>query len=205
MRVVTLTRRQFLTAAGMSAAMRCRPLQAQSIKAGGASTDKAQAESPAVRGLLRLSDSLWCFDPVGLHVKTGETVRFLNASIQMITLTAYHPDNDNHELRIPEAARAFDLDLGRERVFQDWTFDVEGTYDYFSRYQELLGMIGRIVVGRPGGPGEKRWGYGGRDGRNPIYEAVHKTAKLLDSQEIAAKRVIPFPFDAMSPGYPLWD
>ena len=164
----------------------------------------AAADKPTVRSLSRFSDGLWCFDPVGLLVQPGETVRFIGTRIGVTTMTAYHPDNDNHELRIPESARPFDFGYP-EKTFFDWKFEVEGTYDFFSRYQEVLGMVGRIVVGRPGGPGEKPWGYGGRDGRNPIYEATLKTAKLLDSQEIVRKKAIPFPFDDMIPPYPAWD
>lgn len=202
MKLITVSRRQFLTAftaSGWWQATRLRVAETRGFQATVNAT-----EQPTIRGRLRLSDSLWCFDPVGLYIKPGERVRFANASIQMITVTAYHPQNENHELRIPEAARPFNFGYP-EQPFYDWTFDAEGTYDFFSRYQEVLGMIGRIVVGRPGGPGEKPWGYGGKEGRNPVYEAVLKTAKLLDSQEIVKRKVIPCPFDDMIPRYPMWD
>ena len=194
MKQVTLSRRTFLKTAGSCAVLGMTGL---------ASTQNVPTP-PTVKGLLRLSDSLWCFDPVGLFVQRGETVRFMNGSIQMITITSYHPKNDNHELRMPEQAEPFDFGVP-ERPFYDVTFDIEGTYDFFSRYQELLGMIGRIVVGRPGGPAEQPWGYGGREGRSPIFEAVRKTAALVESKEIVDKKVIRFPFDAMVPPYPMWD
>ncbi len=191
MKIITITRRQFLSAAGLCVA-------------GGRSFLEAQ-DPRTLRSLARLSDSLWYFDPVGLYVTPGETIRFIAARIGGITtLTAYHPQNENRELRIPETARPFDLGYPR-RPFFDLKFEVEGTYDYFSKYQEVLGMVGRIVVGRPGGPGEESWGYGGSQGRNPIYKAVLKTAQLLDSQEIVKRKIIPFPFDDMIPEYPLWD
>ncbi|MBI2822159.1 MAG: hypothetical protein HYX74_08030 [Acidobacteria bacterium] len=199
MKTIRVTRRHFLAGGGISLAC-WRALSPQNAPA---PQSQRAAEPAAVRGRLRLSESLWCFDPIGLYVRPGETVRFHNASIQLMTVTAYHPQNDNHELRIPEAAAPFDL--GYEKLSHDWVFQVEGTYDYFSRFQEVLGMVGRIVVGRPGGPGEKPWGYGGSEGRAPIYGPVHQMAKLLDSRQIIEKKVIPFPFDDMIPAYPLWD
>jgi plastocyanin len=196
---VRITRRDFFTQAGAAAAAGLGVLRS----APGQGTGAANSNLPTVKGLLRLSDSLWCFDPLGLYVAPGETVRFVNASIQMITITSYHPQNDNHELRMPEQSQPFDFGMP-ERPYYDVKFEVEGTYDFFSRHQELLGMIGRLVVGRPAGPAEKPWGYGAREGRNPIYEGVLRTARLLNSQEIVDKKVIRFPFDEMSPPYPMW-
>ena len=70
---------------------------------------------------------------------------------------------------------------------------------------DLTERLGRIVVGSPGGPGERPWGYGAPQGRNPIYKEILRTARLLDSREIARRKQIPFPFDEMIPPYPLWD
>src|SRR5919202_3075076 len=93
------------------------------------------------------------FDPIGLEVAPGTTVRWvLEANVH--TTTAYHPDNDRHPLRIPEAARPWDsgylVDPGQ--AFEV-TLTVEGVYDYFCAPHEMAGMVGCIVVGRPGGPG----------------------------------------------------
>jgi len=201
MKIINITRRQFFSAAGICVAGRHSFLEAQV----GLSSSSEQAERPTLRSLSRFSDSLWCFDPVGLYVRPGETLRFIPTRTGGITtVTAYHPQNENRELRIPETAHPFDLGYPREPFF-DLKLEVEGTYDYFSKYQELLGMVGRIIVGRPGGPGEKPWGYGSSQGRNPIYDSVLKTAEFLDSQEIVKKKIVPFPFDDMIPEYPLWD
>ena len=202
MKIITLTRRQFLSAAGLSVSGWLYFREAQGGQGPSFQPDEGLGDGPTIRSLMRLSDSLWCFDPVGLYVEPGETIRFFNPRV--VTLTAYHPQNENHELRIPETAEPFNLGY-LSGPFQDLKLEVEGTYDYFSKFQEMVGMVGRIVVGRPGGPGEKPWGYGGREGRNPIYDAVRKTARLLDSQEIVKRKVIPFPFDDMIPEYPLWD
>jgi len=75
------------------------------------------------------------------------------------SVTAFHPSHDNHELRIPEGARPFDsgilIEGDNPRARFEWIFEEEGTYDYYSRRQERLGAVGRIVVGSPGGPGEE--------------------------------------------------
>lgn len=137
----------------------------------------------------------WYFDPVGVYIGKGETLRW-QASEPGATVTAFHPSNGNHELRIPEAARPFDSGvLGdmRKNTFA-WTFDVEGTYDYYSRYHEVLGMVGRIVVGSPGGPAEMNPpGYGGRDGRAVFYPAAAKLLESTPSRMIVEKKVLPYP------------
>src|SRR4051794_20172949 len=93
------------------------------------------------------------FDPVGRKVAPGTTIRgVVEANVH--TTTAYHPDNDHHPLRIPEAAEPWDsgylVDPGQ--AFEV-TLTVEGVYDYFCAPHEMAGMVGRIIVGRPGGPG----------------------------------------------------
>ena len=80
----------------------------------------------------------------------------------------------------------------KTRSFQ-WTFDVEGTYDYFSRNHEVLGLVGRIVVGKPGGPGEKPVGYGGREGRWPMYPKAAQLLEFLKSDQIVEKKTLAFP------------
>ena len=62
-------------------------------------------------------------------------------------MTAFHPDHDNHELRIPEGAQPFDSGMLAAMESFQWTFEVEGTYDYYSKHHEGAGLIGRIVVG----------------------------------------------------------
>ncbi len=203
MKIITLTRRQFLLAASTATAGGHNLLTARG-RTFSQEPETPSDEKPSIRSIRRFSDSIYCFDPVGLHVQPGETIRFVPGRSDMTTLSAYHPDNDNHELRIPEAAEPFNLGFPT-RAFFDFVLDFEGTYDYFSKYQEVIGMVGRIVVGRPGGPGEKPWGYGGAQGRNPIYKGILKTARLLDSREIVRRKIIPYPFDDMIPPYPLWD
>ncbi len=166
---------------------------------------------PLIYAIWRYVGSVYYFTPFGLHVQPGEKVGWVlgGSSGRTPTVTAYHPNNDNHELRIPENARPFDsgeLPEGGSRAKPtfEWTPEVEGTYDYFSRHEEWVGMVGRIVVGKPGGPGEKPWGYGNKQGRRPIPPEVLERAKVLDSQEIVRKKAVEFPFLEHFTPYPLW-
>jgi|GEM_PF-371707 len=123
------SRRQFLEALGagtVATAGLIRPVAAQ--------------ETPVVR----MGNNY--FDPVGLHVEPGTTVRFEIAT-GAHSATAY-------ESRIPADASAFDSGVVSSGGFE-YTFEEPGTYDYYCIPHESVGMVGRIVVGSPGGPAEE--------------------------------------------------
>jgi plastocyanin len=93
------------------------------------------------------------FDPIGVLIEPGQKVRWVNEA-NVHTSTAYHPANDRHALRIPEAAEPWDsgyLVEPGERF--EITLTVPGVYDYFCAPHEMAGMVGRIIVGEPTGPG----------------------------------------------------
>lgn len=99
------------------------------------------------------------FDPVGILVPAGTTVRWI-VDADVHTATAYHPINDDRPLRIPEAAEPWDSDyLVNPGDAFERTLTVEGVYDYFCAPHELAGMVGRIIVGRPTGPGALPFDY----------------------------------------------
>jgi hypothetical protein len=58
-----------------------------------------------------------------------------------------------YEDRIPTGAEAFDSGVMSDGGFEH-TFDTLGTYDYYCTPHQSMGMVGRIVVGEPGGPAE---------------------------------------------------
>lgn len=93
------------------------------------------------------------FDPKGLLVAPGSTVRFVNDS-GTHAVAAYHPDY-GVPLRMPEEATPWKSELftgagGTHEV----TLDTPGVYDFYCPPHEVLGMVGRLVVGEPqGGPG----------------------------------------------------
>ena len=85
------------------------------------------------------------FDPVGLFVEPGTTVRF-DIAAGSHSATAY-------EARIPSDATPFDSGIISEGSFEH-TFETPGTYDYYCIPHKSVGMVGRLVVGSPGGPAE---------------------------------------------------
>jgi plastocyanin len=105
-----------------------------------------------------LGTKVW-FDPIGVLIEPGQTVRWVNEA-NVHTSTAYHPDNEGHALRIPEAAESWDSGYLVEPGDQfEVTLTVEGVYDYFCTPHEMAGMVGRIIVDRPSGPGTLPFDY----------------------------------------------
>ncbi|MBB3018651.1 plastocyanin [Microvirga lupini] len=93
------------------------------------------------------------FDPVGLRVQPGQTIRWVNLDPgNSHTATAYHPQNLEHPLRIPEGAEPWNSDYLLPNESFSVTLDVEGIYDFFCIPHEHAGMVGRIIVGHPGRP-----------------------------------------------------
>ena len=96
------------------------------------------------------------FDPIGIWIAPGRTVRWTNLDPgNSHTATAYHPRNAGHPLRIPAGAEPWDTDYLLPDESYAVALAVEGVYDYFCAPHEAAGMVGRIVVGRPGGPGAR--------------------------------------------------
>ena len=90
------------------------------------------------------------FDPIGLHVQPGQTVRWTNRDPgNSHTVTSYHPDIFERPLRIPAGAKPWNSDYLLPNESFSQTFTVEGVYDYYCVPHEHAGMVGRIVVGAP--------------------------------------------------------
>ncbi|GEO16621.1 plastocyanin/azurin family copper-binding protein [Microvirga aerophila] len=90
------------------------------------------------------------FNPIGLHVQPGQTIRCVNLdSGNSHTATAYHPRNFERPLRMPEGAEPWNSDYPLPNETFSVTFVQEGIYDFFCVPHEHAGMVGRIVVGRP--------------------------------------------------------
>jgi plastocyanin len=91
------------------------------------------------------------FDPIGLLIKPGQTVRWTNRNAgNSHTTTAYNPENFGRPLRMPEAAKPWNSDFLLPNESFEVTFTVEGVYDYYCIPHEHAGMVGRIIVGAPG-------------------------------------------------------
>ncbi len=136
------TRRDFLKAGGLAlAGLAGLPVLA-----------RRSPHAPRIVEIAMRSDpsgaDVW-FDPLGIHIQRGDTVRWI-VSAGVHTTTAYHPVNGGRPRRIPEAAAAWDSGyLVHPGDRFEVTFTVEGVYDYFCAPHEQAGMVGRIVVGNP--------------------------------------------------------
>jgi plastocyanin len=115
--------------------------------------DTRWPNAPVVETIEMRSDPIgsevW-FDPIGLYVEPGTTVRWIVRE-NVHTTTAFHPRNDKHSLRIPERAATWDSGfLIRPGSHFQIIVTEPGVYDYYCAPHEATGMVGRIVVGRSG-------------------------------------------------------
>jgi len=92
------------------------------------------------------------FDPIGVLVQPGQTIRWVNLDpVYSHTTTAYHPKNLNHVTGIPPGAEPWNSNYLRPRETFSTRLTETGVYDYFCVPHERAGMVGRIVVGQPAG------------------------------------------------------
>ena len=89
------------------------------------------------------------FDPVGILVKPGATVRWTNHDTANVhTVTAYHPSISERPRRIPQGAKPWNSDYLMPEQSFSLTFAIPGVYDYYCIPHEHAGMVGRIIVGK---------------------------------------------------------
>jgi len=113
-------------------------------------------------------DENYYFDPIGLHIEPGDTVRWINESGSH-SAKAYKD-------RIPDGVPAFDSGIFNEEGAEfEQTFSTEGTIDYFCTPHKSLGMVGRVVVGEPGGPA---------DGSMPPDGDVPESGRITDEESV---------------------
>lgn len=139
---MTLARRDLLTIGGGILATLSLPTVLRA----------APVEVIEMRGTAR-GEHVW-FSPQGLAVAAGTTLRFVNHDPgNSHTSTAYHPSIDDRLRRIPAAAMPWDSDYLLPDDSFEVTLTAPGVYDFYCMPHEMAGMVGRIVVGRPGDPG----------------------------------------------------
>jgi len=105
--------------------------------------------------------SRFVFRPSGVRIRAGDMVEFRAVSGLPHNVQFYAgriPDGAREVLNRAMAQRIGDLASPMlTRAGQTYSISFagapEGTYDFFCRPHEELGMKGTIVVGRPGGPG----------------------------------------------------
>jgi plastocyanin len=90
------------------------------------------------------------FNPIGLRIKPGQTIRWVNLDPgNSHTATAYHPKNFERPLRIPKGAEPWNSDYLLPNESFSVTLKDEGVYDFFCVPHEHASMVGRIIVGEP--------------------------------------------------------
>jgi plastocyanin len=98
----------------------------------------------------RPDGSMVWFDPVGVHIKPGQTIRWTNIDPgNSHTATAYHPSLFQHALRIPKDATPWNSDYLLDNESFSAQLTEPGVYDYYCIPHEHAGMVGRVVVGHP--------------------------------------------------------
>jgi plastocyanin len=127
------------------------------------------------------------FDPIGLHIEPGRSIRWTNGDPgNSHTTTAYHPSILGRPLRMPEKATPWNSDY----LLPDESFTVTlsepGVYDYYCQPHEHAGMVGRIVVGKP--PSDS-WtdapdGKAGKDLPKAARDAFPSVAKIIEKGKV---------------------
>lgn len=126
------------------------------------------------------------FDPIGVLIKPGEMVRWINLNPgNSHTTTAYHPANFGRPLRVPETAKSWHSDYLLPDESFSVTFTEQGVYDYYCVPHEHAGMVGRIIVGKPDAHGG--WMEQVAASRGLPDEAIKAFPTV---EEIMAKRLV---------------
>lgn len=148
---MSLTRRQVLgMGGGLIAALSLPPMWANGRTDGRIDVRADEAVVEIMMAGRPDGSKVW-FDPVGVHVRPGQVIRWVNRDAgNSHTATAYHPDHFAKPRRIPKGANAWHSGY----LLPGESFSVrltkEGIYDYYCVPHELAGMVGRIIVGDPG-------------------------------------------------------
>ena len=126
------------------------------------------------------------FDPIGIRIQPGQTIRWINLdSGNSHTTTAYHPSNFDRPRRIPNGAKSWNSDYLLPEESFSVTFKQPGVYDYFCVPHEHAGMVGRIVVGSPQPPG---WVMAGGSTQGMPQEALLAFPSIEDIMQNGSVR-----------------
>lgn len=143
------TRRKLIAAGGGALATLTAPRLA---RAHAGETHGNDGELIEMRGTAR-GERVW-FMPLGLAVAPGTRLRFVNRDAgNSHTATTYHPDLFERRRRIPVTAAPWDSGFLLPDESFEVTLEHAGVYDFYCIPHEMAGMVGRIVVGRPGDAG----------------------------------------------------
>jgi plastocyanin len=112
------------------------------------------------------------FEPTGLSVDPGATVRF-NLATPHHNVNAYHPAF-GYTQRVPDGVAPFSSPILGVGDYWLYTFEQEGVHNIMCAPHELFGMVGTVVVGSATGPGANPVGEapGGQRARPPEFTAA---------------------------------
>jgi plastocyanin len=182
-----LTRREFLRAGGVALAGLSVPSTSRVALLH--TPRAAQAVEIRMRSD-KLGTRVW-FDPIGVYIELGQTVRWI-VSENVHTTSAYHPRNSSHSLRISPNATPWDSGFLSPGEHFELKLAVQGVYDYYCMPHEEAGMVGRIIVGKPTGPGampfDYYWGKPGTKNWRPVPPAARKAFPSIE--QIMRERIV---------------
>jgi plastocyanin len=104
------------------------------------------AGAPAASATVTLTPD-FKFDPAQVTIKAGQTVKWVNKGRAPQTVTADPARaKDKSHAAMPSGAKPFDSGVINGGGSFSHTFDVAGSYSYFSMPQEQSGMLGTVIV-----------------------------------------------------------
>ncbi len=129
------------------------------------------------------------FDPPGLRLEPGDRVAWIMLQDTLKdghSASAYHPGNDKI-LRVPEGAGNWSTPLIKENgVWGEYIFEAVGVHDYFCIPHETEGMVGRVIVSEPTGPGADETNQGisaaGQSSIPTISEIMGPGGQIFNAQ-----------------------
>ncbi|MDS0296145.1 hypothetical protein [Halogeometricum luteum] len=130
----------------------------------------------------------WFFDPVGLYIEPGETVRF-DVRREIHTVSSYHPVF-GYKLRVPRAEPVISSPILWPGTYFLYRFEREGVYDLMCLPHEFLGMVVRIVCGSATGPGTDPITPPEEVGNVTLYPPTDVGAKVLRAPQLRPERII---------------
>jgi plastocyanin len=94
-----------------------------------------------------VADSGAAFDPASVSIKVGDSVEWENTAIVLHTVTCDPAQAKKAaDASLPAGAAVFDSGkLAADQKFAH-RFDQAGTYRYFCKYHEDMGMVATVVV-----------------------------------------------------------
>lgn len=105
---------------------------------------RAQADEPV---LVTIPKTRTAFEPGEVTITSGQTVRWRNRSIveHSVVCDPTQP-KDPANSALPDGAKPFDSGPFKDGATFEHRFETPGTYVYFCREHEGMGMVGKVIV-----------------------------------------------------------